>query len=103
MELTFSIGILGWAALILGAGIIGIAWLFISQEASLAEALVVGVAAFIGGFVASEFVVGWRGWEPLLDGLAVLPAAIGGVVIGAITAFVAQWALRSREGRAAEI
>ena len=36
------------------------------------------IAAGIGAFGASEFIVGLRDWEPVFDGLALVPALIGG-------------------------
>jgi hypothetical protein len=47
--------------------------------------------------------VGWRNWEPVLDGLAIGPAVIGGVVVGAVVGVIAHWALVGRHRRTAEI
>jgi hypothetical protein len=103
MDLTFSIGLLGLATLAVGALIVGVSVLLISQEADMLEAFVTAVGAFIGGFVASEFMVGWRNWEPVLDGLAIGPAVIGGVVVGAVVGVIAHWALVGRHRRTAEV
>lgn len=103
MELTFSIGLIGLATLVVGALIVGVAWLFISQEATLLEATLTGVGAFVGGFMASEFIVSWRDWEPVLDGLAIAPALIGGLVGAALVGGVTRWTLTQRQGGAAEI
>jgi hypothetical protein len=34
--------------------------------------------------VASEFIIGWQAFEPVFDGLALVPALIGGLVVGLI-------------------
>jgi hypothetical protein len=34
--------------------------------------------------VASEFIVAWRTFEPVWDGLALVPALLGGLVVGII-------------------
>ncbi len=88
MELTFSIGLVGLAVLAVGALAIGATDLFLSQEATGIEATATAIGAFIGGFVASEFAVTWRDWEPVFDGLALGPALIGGLLVGVITAVV---------------
>jgi uncharacterized membrane protein YeaQ/YmgE (transglycosylase-associated protein family) len=50
------------------------------------EWVVTAIAAFIGAFVASEFVVDWRAYAPVFDNLALIPALIGGVVVGIVIA-----------------
>ena len=46
------------------------------------EWLVDAIAFGIGAIVASEFVTAWRTFEPVWAGLAVVPAVIGGLVVG---------------------
>jgi hypothetical protein len=82
MEFSSTIGILGVAALVVGAAVIGVALQLFGRAGTGYEWVATAIAAGIGGFVASEFIVGWRGWEPVYDGLALLPAVIGGVVVG---------------------
>ena len=59
------------------------------------EWLIVGVGASVGAWLASE--ITWTQWftgltdlGPQFDGLLVIPAVIGGLVIGAIVEFVAR-------------
>ena len=40
------------------------------------------VAAAIGALVASEFIVAWQALGPVVDGLALVPALAGGLVVG---------------------
>ena len=42
----------------------------------------VAVAAFFGGLIASEFIVRWRDFGPVVGGLALMPAIIGGLLLG---------------------
>lgn len=46
--------------------------------------LVVGVAALVGGYVGSEAFAGLSTWGPEFEGLFVLPAFIGAVVVGGV-------------------
>lgn len=83
MEFTFDLGILGWAALIVGALVVGVAGQLIGQAETGFEWLITTVGAFIGGFVASEFVIAWRAIDPVWEGLALIPA-IGGLLVAGI-------------------
>ena len=88
MEFSFDIGILGALVLAFGALALGVALQLLGSYEQGYEWLVTGVAAFIGGFVASEFIVGWQAWEPVFDGLALIPALIGAIVVGVPVAVV---------------
>jgi hypothetical protein len=100
MELTYSIDLLGLATLAVGAIVVGIAWLFIDQESSLLGATLTALAAFVGGFVVSEFVTGARDWEPVFGGLALGPAIVGGLIVGAAAGLVVHWAGGRYQGTA---
>jgi hypothetical protein len=39
-----------------------------------------------GALVASEFIVAWRTVEPVFDGLALVPALLGGLLLGIVVA-----------------
>ena len=54
MELTFAIGWVGLAVLVVGALAIGLALQFVGSGAAPYEWIGTSVAAFIGGFAASE-------------------------------------------------
>ena len=85
MELTITLGIGGAFLLIVGALAFGGLMQFIGEPRVGLEWLVVAIAAGIGALVASEFIVAWQAFGPVWDGLALVPALIGGVVVGGIT------------------
>jgi uncharacterized membrane protein YeaQ/YmgE (transglycosylase-associated protein family) len=84
MEFAISLGLGGWILLIVGALLFGVVAQFVGDTRTGVEWLVDGVAAAIGALAASEFIVSWRAFEPTWDGLALVPALIGGVVIGLV-------------------
>jgi len=86
MEFAFTVGVIGWLVLILGAIVIGIVAQLIGQPEFGYEWVVTAIGAFIGGVAASEFVVGLQTFEPVYDGLALIPALIGGLVVGTVVA-----------------
>jgi uncharacterized membrane protein YeaQ/YmgE (transglycosylase-associated protein family) len=55
------------------------------------EWFVDSVAAAIGALVASEFIVAWRALGPVVDGLALLPALAGGLVVGLVVAVATRY------------
>ena len=82
MDLAVTLGLGGWAALIVGALVFGAIVQLTTDAPTGFEWIVAAIAAFIGALFASEIVVAWRTVEPVWDGLALLPAVIGGVVVG---------------------
>lgn len=84
MDFAIALDLGGWGLLIIGAVIFGVALQLIGDAEFGYEWVVTAVAAFIGGLVASEFIVGWRAFEPMFGGLAMVPALIGGVVVGLV-------------------
>ena len=84
MEFAIALGLGGWAALIVGALVFGVVAQFVGETRTGYEWLVDAVAAGIGALVASEFIVAWQGFAPVFDGLAVMPALIGGLVVGIV-------------------
>jgi vancomycin permeability regulator SanA len=55
------------------------------------EWLVVAIAVAIGGLIASEFIIGWQAFEPVWEGLALVPALIGGLVVGIVAEVVTRF------------
>ena len=49
------------------------------------------MAVLIGGWIGSEALGALSTWGPTWDGLFVLPAIIGGVVLGTIIEMVTRW------------
>ena len=50
------------------------------------------VAALVGAVFASEMVTSWQTIEPVWEGVALLPALAGGVVLGVIADAVVRFA-----------
>ena len=71
-------------ASIVGALVFGVVAQFVGETKTGFEWLVVAIGAGIGALVASEFIVAWQTFEPVWDGLAIVPAVIGGLVLGIV-------------------
>jgi uncharacterized membrane protein YeaQ/YmgE (transglycosylase-associated protein family) len=84
MEFTIALGILGWMALLVGALVFGVLAQFIGEARTGYEWLIDAIAAGFGALVASEFIVAWQAFQPAWDGLALVPALIGGLVVGIV-------------------
>jgi uncharacterized membrane protein YeaQ/YmgE (transglycosylase-associated protein family) len=84
LDFSIAMGYGGGALLIVGALAIGVVAQFIGDARTGYEWIVVAIAAGIGALVASEFIVDWRAFEPVWDGLALVPALIGGLVVGVV-------------------
>ncbi len=92
MEFAITLGVGGWIALVVGALAFGVIAQFIGETRTGYEWLVDAVAAFLGALVASELIVAWRAIDPVFDGLAILPAVLGGLVVGVIVEVVTRTA-----------
>lgn len=84
MELAIGLGFVGWLVLIAGALTFGVIAQLIGETRTGYEWLVDAIAAFAGALIASEFVLAWRAYEPVFDGLALVPAILGGLALGVI-------------------
>jgi uncharacterized membrane protein YeaQ/YmgE (transglycosylase-associated protein family) len=84
MEFAIGLGLGGWVLLIVGSLVFGAAAYMIGTPRAGFEWLGDAIAAGIGALVASEFIVAWRTFEPTWDGLALVPALIGALVVGLI-------------------
>ena len=91
MEIAIALGFTGWIVLIVGALIFGGAAQLIGETRTGYEWIVDGAAVAIGALVASEFIVSWRAFEPVFDGLALVPALVGGLVVGVIVELVTRY------------
>lgn len=91
MELTFALGLGGWILLIVGALVFGVVAQFLGETRTVYEWLVDAIAFGIGAFVASEFIIAWRTFEPVYDGLAIVPALIGGLVVGVVVEILTRY------------
>jgi uncharacterized membrane protein YeaQ/YmgE (transglycosylase-associated protein family) len=84
MEFAIALGFGGWVLLLVGAIVFGGVAQVIGETRTGFEWLVDAIAAGIGALVASEFIVAWRTFEPTWDGLALVPALLGGIVVGLV-------------------
>jgi uncharacterized membrane protein YeaQ/YmgE (transglycosylase-associated protein family) len=96
MELAIALGWGGWVVVLVAALVFGVVAQIIGETRTGYEWLVDAIAFAIGAVVASEFVIGWRAIEPVWDGLALLPAAIGGLVLGLIVEIVTRYSTGGR-------
>jgi hypothetical protein len=90
-DFNISLGIGGWALVIGAALLFGIVLQFIGEVRFPYEWVVTAIAALMGAVVVSEFFVDLRGFAPVWDGLAIVPAAIGGVIVGVVVAVIARY------------
>jgi uncharacterized membrane protein YeaQ/YmgE (transglycosylase-associated protein family) len=88
----WDIGMTTLAAILLvvGAIIVGVAAQFIGDVRFSFQWIATGVAALVGGWLGSEALGTLSTWGPVFEGLYVLPAIIGGLVV----AFVVDALLR---------
>jgi uncharacterized membrane protein YeaQ/YmgE (transglycosylase-associated protein family) len=92
MELALTLGLWGWIAVIVGALVFGVLAQSIGETRTGYEWLIDAVAAGTGAIVASEFIVAWQSFGPMFDGLAIVPALIGGLVVGLVAEVVTRFA-----------
>ena len=84
MELTFTLGLGGWILLIVASLIFGGVAQMIGDVRTGAEWAVDAIAFGIGALIGSEFIVATQAYGPVWDGLALVPALIGGLIVGVI-------------------
>jgi uncharacterized membrane protein YeaQ/YmgE (transglycosylase-associated protein family) len=84
MEFAIGLGLGGWLVLIFGALVFGAAAQMVGEPRAGFEWLGDAIAAGVGALAASELIGAWRALEPTWDGLALMPALLGGVVVGLI-------------------
>lgn len=84
MEFNIALGLGAWVLLALGAILFGVVAQSIGEARSGYEWVLGSVAAAFGAIAASEFIVAWRTFEPVWDGLALIPAVVGALVVGVV-------------------
>lgn len=84
MEFAIDVGLGGWLVLIAGALVFGAVAQFIGETRTGYEWIVDAIAAGVGALFASELIVAWRSVGPVWDGLAIVPAVLGGLVVGLV-------------------
>ena len=88
MELSIELGIGAWVLVFAGALIFGIVAQTIGETRTGFEWVVDAIGAGVGAVVASEFIVALQATGPVWDGLALVPALIGGLVLGVIVELI---------------
>jgi len=91
MDLAISIGIGGWILVIAGALVIAGVFQLFGQEISPTEFALDAIVVGLGAVFASEIVVAWRTVEPVWDGVALLPAVLGGVAVGLVVDLLSRY------------
>lgn len=84
MDFGISLELGGWVLVIVAAVVFGAIAQFVGETRTGFEWLVDAIGFGIGAVVASEFVTSWRTFEPVWAGLAIVPALIGGLVLGLV-------------------
>ncbi len=92
MEFAVDMTVWGAVILIVGALVIGVISQFIGDVRTPYHWIVVAIAALVGGVFASEMVTAWQTIEPVWEGVALLPALVGGLVLGIIADAVMRFA-----------
>ena len=98
MDFAFSIGMWALIVLIVASAVYGVAVQLIGQASFAYEWLLTATSAGIGAFIASEFIAGFRDWEPMFDGLALIPALLGGLLVGGVAAAAARFVTSGHHG-----
>jgi uncharacterized membrane protein YeaQ/YmgE (transglycosylase-associated protein family) len=91
--LGFEIGMtwLGLAVLAIGAVVIGLVGQFLGTVQTRYEWVPDIVAAFLGGFIASESLGSLSTWGPEWEGLFIAPALIGAILVTLVVDAVVRW------------
>ncbi|HEY7023581.1 MAG TPA: hypothetical protein VH371_01330 [Candidatus Limnocylindrales bacterium] len=90
MDFAYDMGMWALILIIVASVVYGVAIQMIGNASFGYEWLLTSIAAGIGAFGASEFIVGFRDWEPVFDGMALVPALIGGLLVGGVVAAAAR-------------
>jgi uncharacterized membrane protein YeaQ/YmgE (transglycosylase-associated protein family) len=91
MDLTITLGYGGWLVLIAGALLFGVIAQFVGETRTGFEWLVDGIAAALGALIGSEWIIATRTYEPVWDGLALVPAIVGGLALGIVVELVTRY------------
>jgi uncharacterized membrane protein YeaQ/YmgE (transglycosylase-associated protein family) len=89
------VSVLGWILVVIGALVLGAAAQLIVTTENLPHRWVAtSLGAIVGAVAASEWL--FPSATPQFEGIALVPAIVGGVVVGVIVDLVAIWYARSR-------
>ena len=96
MDFTISMEFAGATLLVVAAIVFGVIVQYIGEPRFGFEWIVNALAFAAGAVIASEFVVGWRTFEPVFAGVALVPALFGGLVLGLAVWLVTRYATGGR-------
>jgi hypothetical protein len=91
MDLIYEMGVGGLSLVAAGALLLGGALQLVGDSRFEHEWLLTALGAFTGAMVASEMIVALQAIEPVWDGLALIPALVGGLVGGVAIALVVRF------------
>ena len=91
MEFAITLGIGGWALLIVASLVFGAIAQYVGETTTGWEGAVDAVAFGIGALIGSEFAVAMQAYGPVWDGLALVPALVGGLVVGLIVELLTRY------------
>jgi uncharacterized membrane protein YeaQ/YmgE (transglycosylase-associated protein family) len=90
--MTFDMTWIAFGVVILVALVLGVLVQMYLQPKTSYEWLITAVGAGVGAWLASE--INWSQWfsnvGPVWEGLAIIPAVIGGLILGAVFVFGAR-------------
>ncbi len=84
--------LLGWVILAVGSVLVAVVAQLLMRTGFPYRWIVTAVATFVGALGTSEWL--FAGTTPEIEGIAVVPAIVGGLVVGIIVDLVAQWYIR---------
>lgn len=82
MQFTTDITLADWALLIGSSIVFGLIVQFLGRTETGWQWLGGAIAFFVGALFASEAVMAWTTIEPIWEGVALIPALVGGLVVG---------------------
>lgn len=81
--------LLGWIVLVVGALVVGAVAQWVMQADMPFRWVATSIGAAIGAGLASEWL--FAGTTPEFEGMAIIPAIVGGLVVGVVVDLAAQW------------
>ena len=90
MDLTFDITALGLLAIAVASVLYGVALALLGDVRVGYEWFITALATFIGAFIASEYLA-MQSFEPVWEGVALIPAVVGGAVTGFVVDLITRY------------
>jgi uncharacterized membrane protein YeaQ/YmgE (transglycosylase-associated protein family) len=84
VELAITLGLGGWILLIGASLVFGAIAQFVGETRTGWEGVLDAFAFGVGALIGSEFIVAMQTYGPVWDGLALVPALVGGLIVGLI-------------------